>query len=109
MGLQGVIRGRTKHTTIPADRDKRPLDLVRRRFRANPPKQHWVADFTYIAKVGVQLCRVRHRCVIQDYSRLPGLVVDGRRPYSRRFGAGPLGMEGEARHHSPVGQGIAIP
>jgi transposase InsO family protein len=49
MGLQGVIRGRTKRTTIPADRDQRPLDLVQRRFRADRPNQLWVADFTYVA------------------------------------------------------------
>ena len=49
MGLQGVIRGRTKRTTIPADRDPRPLDLVLRRFRADRPNQLWVADFTYVA------------------------------------------------------------
>jgi len=49
MGLQGVIRGRTKRTTIPADRDPRPLDLVQRRFGADRPDQLWVADFTYVA------------------------------------------------------------
>ena len=49
MGLQGVIRGRTKRTTISADRDPRPLDLVQRRFRADQPNQLWVADFTYVA------------------------------------------------------------
>jgi putative transposase len=49
MGLQGVIRGRTKRTTIPADRESRPLDLVQRRFRADRPNQLWVADFTYVA------------------------------------------------------------
>ena len=49
MGLQGVIRGRTKRTTIPADRDPRPLDLVQRCFRAERPNQLWVADFTYVA------------------------------------------------------------
>ena len=49
MGLQGVIRGRTRRTTIPADRDPRPLDLVQRRFRAERPNQLWVADFTYVA------------------------------------------------------------
>jgi putative transposase len=49
MGLQGVIRGRTKRTTIPADRDPRPLDLVQRLFRAERPNQLWVADFTYVA------------------------------------------------------------
>jgi putative transposase len=49
MGLQGVIRGRAKRTTIPADKDPRPLDLVQRRFRAGRPDQLWVADFTYVA------------------------------------------------------------
>ena len=49
LGLWGVIRGRTKRTTIPADRESRPLDLVLRRFRADRPNQLWVADFTYVA------------------------------------------------------------
>lgn len=49
MGLQGVIRGRKKRTTIPANQDPRPLDLVQRRFRVDWPNQLWVADFTYVA------------------------------------------------------------
>ena len=49
MGLQGVIRGKKKRTTIPADGDRRPLDLVKRRFGAERPNQLWVADFTYVA------------------------------------------------------------
>ena len=49
MGLQGVIRGKKKRTTIPSDTDPRPLDLVERRFRADRPNQLWVADFTYVA------------------------------------------------------------
>jgi putative transposase len=49
MGLRGVIRGRTTRTTIAADKDSRPLDLVQRRFRADRPNQIWVADFTYVA------------------------------------------------------------
>lgn len=39
MGLWGVIRGRATRTTIPADRESRPLDLVQRRFRADRPNQ----------------------------------------------------------------------
>jgi len=49
MGIQGVIRGRAKRTTIPADTNSRPLDLVQRQFRAERPNQLWVADFTYVA------------------------------------------------------------
>lgn len=49
MGLQGVIRGRCKRTTIPADQNSRPIDLVQRRFRADRPNQLLVADFTYVA------------------------------------------------------------
>jgi len=49
LGLHGVVRGARKRTTIPADKDPRPLDLVRRRFQAVRPNQLWVADFTYVA------------------------------------------------------------
>jgi len=49
MGLQGIVRGKKKRTTIASDKDIRPLDLVRREFHANRPNQLWVADFTYVA------------------------------------------------------------
>lgn len=49
MGLQGVVRGKVKRTTIASDRDPRPLDLVHRRFIDDRPNQLWVADFTYVA------------------------------------------------------------
>ena len=49
MGLRGVARGKAKRTTVPSDRDPRPLDLVRRVFHAERPNQLWVADFTYVA------------------------------------------------------------
>jgi len=49
MGLQGVVRGKKKCTTIASDQDIRPLDLVRREFHADRPNQLWVADFTYVA------------------------------------------------------------
>jgi putative transposase len=49
MGIQGVVRGKTKRTTISSDHDPRPLDLVQRRFVATRPNQLWVADFTYVA------------------------------------------------------------
>jgi len=49
MGLQGVVRGKAKRTTIANDKDPRPLDLVKRNFTATRPNQLWVADFTYVA------------------------------------------------------------
>jgi putative transposase len=49
MGLQGVMRGKPRRTTVASDHDPRPLDLVRRVFRAVRPNQLWVADFTYVA------------------------------------------------------------
>lgn len=49
MGLEGVVRGKVKRTTVPSDADPRPLDLVQRRFHAVRPNQLWVADFTYVA------------------------------------------------------------
>jgi len=48
-GLYGVVRGRKKRTTIPADIAERPLDRVQRRFTASRPNQLWISDFTYVA------------------------------------------------------------
>jgi putative transposase len=48
-GLEGVVRGRKKRTTIPADLGDRPLDRVQRRFVASRPNELWIADFTYVA------------------------------------------------------------
>lgn len=47
-GLQGVIRGGRRRTTIPEPAAPRPPDLVNRRFTASRPNQMWVADLTYI-------------------------------------------------------------
>jgi transposase InsO family protein len=47
-GICGVIRGRRPRTTIPGPASERPLDLVKRDFRATAPNQLWVADFTYV-------------------------------------------------------------
>jgi transposase InsO family protein len=49
MGLHGVVRGKSKRTTVASDHDQRPLDLVRRVFHADRLNQLWVADFTYVA------------------------------------------------------------
>lgn len=49
LGLEGVVRGPRRRTTIPADLAERPLDLVERDFRAERPNQLWVSDLTYVA------------------------------------------------------------
>ncbi len=49
LGLQGVVRGKPKRTTTPAeDTAGRPADLVDRDFSAAAPNQLWVADLTYV-------------------------------------------------------------
>jgi putative transposase len=49
LGLQGVVRGKRRRTTIADDAAERPLDRVNRQFQASRPNQLWVADFTYVA------------------------------------------------------------
>jgi putative transposase len=65
-GLEGVVRGRKRRTTIPDGQAERPLDLVDRDFSVDAPNHLWVADFTYvIAWSGV----VYVAFVIDAYSR----------------------------------------
>jgi putative transposase len=47
-GLQGVVRGKQRRTTIPDGQAERPRDLVDRDFSASAPNELWVADFTYV-------------------------------------------------------------
>lgn len=47
-GLEGVIRGQRRRTTVPEPSAPRPPDLVNRQFEAHRPNQLWVADLTYI-------------------------------------------------------------
>jgi putative transposase len=47
-GLQGVVRGRRRRTTIRDDQQAKPADLVDRDFTASEPNRLWVADFTYV-------------------------------------------------------------
>jgi putative transposase len=49
MGLQGIVRGRTKRTTVSDKAAPCPLDRVNRNFKAERPNALWVADFTYVA------------------------------------------------------------
>jgi putative transposase len=49
LGLQGVVRGRKRRTTISEESANCPADRVKRQFTAIGPDQLWVADFTYVA------------------------------------------------------------
>jgi putative transposase len=49
LGLQGVVRGGKRRTTIRRDQTEYPADLVKRQFVAIRPDQLWVADLTYVA------------------------------------------------------------
>jgi len=48
LGICGVVRGKPRRTTIPAEADQRPADLVKRDFTAPAPNRLWVADLTYV-------------------------------------------------------------
>jgi putative transposase len=49
LGLQGVVRGKSRRTTVPGDDPAaRPADLVDRQFTASAPNRLWVADLTYV-------------------------------------------------------------
>jgi transposase InsO family protein len=49
LGLQGVVRGGKRRTTVSRYQTDYPADLVKRQFAAMRPNQLWVADFTYVA------------------------------------------------------------
>jgi len=49
LDLEGVVRGRRKQTTFPAELSQRPADLVERNFTAAAPNRLWVADLTYVS------------------------------------------------------------
>ena len=46
--LSGVVRGKRKRTTFPAEVSQRPADLVERNFTASAPNRLWVSDLTYV-------------------------------------------------------------
>ncbi|MFF4568003.1 IS3 family transposase [Streptomyces sp. NPDC001435] len=48
LGIEGVIRGQRRRTTIAEPTAPRPPDLVDRKFTADRPDQLWVADLTYV-------------------------------------------------------------
>jgi putative transposase len=68
LGLQGVVRGKVKRTTSPAEpAGPRPADLVQRRFTAPAPNRLWVADLTYL-RTWSGFCYAAF--VIDAYSRM---------------------------------------
>jgi putative transposase len=48
LGLQGVVRGKPKRTTVADPQAPQPADLVNRQFAAPAPNRLWVADLTYV-------------------------------------------------------------
>ena len=48
IGLQGVVRGKPKKTTISDKATPCPLDRVNRQCVADRPNKLWVSDFTYV-------------------------------------------------------------
>ena len=48
LSLAGVVRGKSRRTTLPDAHAPRPADLVERDFRATTPNRLWVADLTYV-------------------------------------------------------------
>ncbi|WP_331769013.1 IS3 family transposase (plasmid) [Embleya sp. NBC_00888] len=48
LGIEGVIRGRRRRTTVPEPAAPRPPDPVDRVFAADGPDRVWVADPTYV-------------------------------------------------------------
>jgi putative transposase len=49
IGLQWVVRGGKRRTTISRSQSDYPEDLLKRQFTATRPNELWVADFTYVA------------------------------------------------------------
>jgi hypothetical protein len=73
LGIEGVIRGQRRRTTVPEPSAPRPPDLVDRDFTASRPDQLWVADMNvcaYLVWVGVR--GVRPGRVLADDRRLAG-------------------------------------
>ncbi|MBX7553535.1 hypothetical protein [Streptomyces sp. NPDC048665] len=58
LGLESVIRGRRRRTTVPESMAPRPPDLVDRDFTASRPDQLWVADMS-TAKMVFRLMRLK--------------------------------------------------
>lgn len=49
LGITGVVRGKTRRTTISDPAAARPPALVDRNWRVSCPDTTWVSDLTYVA------------------------------------------------------------
>jgi putative transposase len=83
-GLEGVVRGQRRRTTVPDERADRPADLVDRDCTASAPNRLWLADLTYVATwsgviyVAFVIDAYRRRIVgwKADTNMRTGLVLD---------------------------------
>lgn len=76
LGIEGVIRGRRRRTTVPEPAAPRPPDPVDRRFTSDGPDRLWVADPTYVRTwfgwaVDPTLTTGRRPWNPRTYNRLP--------------------------------------
>jgi putative transposase len=114
LGLRGVVRGKTRRTTIADGTAARPADLVQRRFNTDRPNRLWVADFTYVPTWSGM---VYVAFVIDAYSRRilgwraassmkTGLVLDAlEMAIWARGRAGVTDLSGLIHHHDAGSQG----
>src|SRR5690606_17232737 len=66
LGIEGVVRGKRRRTTVPDLANPVPEDLLKRDFTAPAPNRRWVADFT---QVGTRVADVYVAFVTDCYSR----------------------------------------
>ena len=111
LGLEGVIRGKKRKTTISNKSHPCPLDKVNRQFKASAPNVLWVSDFTYVATwqsfvyVAFVIDAFARRIVEWRVSRIAhaGFVLDALKQavHQRQPGSGLI-------HHSDCRIGISV-
>jgi putative transposase len=92
-GLQGVVRGKRRRTTIPDHGAERPVDLVDRDFTATAPNRLWVADFERHEALFDRAVVKGHRGPLLAAG---GCKLGGQQPRQRRDGPAPADGPGPA-------------
>ena len=93
LGLQGVVRGGKRRTTISGDRTDGPADLVKRQFTATHPNELSRGGFYLRCHLGgVRLCGLRHRRLLPPDHRVASGPLDAHRPGPGCTGTGALGL-----------------